>query len=54
MNSKTSLFVFDMSCLFDKHLWSKAYINNLIKARYLKSVMNVFDRMMQTEFKNLE
>lgn len=38
MNSKISLFVFDMFCLFDKHVWSKAYINNLIKARYLKSV----------------
>lgn len=54
MNSKISLFVFDLFCLFDKHIWSKAYINNLIKATYLKSVMNIFDRMMQTEFKNSE
>lgn len=51
MNSKISQFVFDMFCLFDKHIWYKTYINNLIKANYLKSVMNIFDRMMQTEFK---
>lgn len=50
MNSKISQFVFDMFCLFDKHIWSKTYINNLIKLRYLKSVMTTFDKMVQTEF----
>ena len=54
VNSKISQFVFDMFCLFDKHIWNKTYINNLIKVRPLMSRVSVFDSVVQAEFNNSE
>lgn len=54
VNSKISQFVFDMFCLFDKHIWNKTYINNLIKVRPFMSRVSVFDSVVQAEFNNLE